>query len=377
MLILAPIPKREWYQTPRGVKNKYRITARLNDGYIKWRGWFDDRDDADAFLFAIVSGSLQYERELWRFPTPWWHPDLGEGLSYDLATITYLTASPGTNQTFNIPTDWNSTSNNVQAVGGGASGASGDNSVGSTADSGGGGGAYAQSVNLSLTPGGTATYQIGKGGVLQAATSNGQAGGDTWFNATTFPISGQAVGAAGASPGQDDSTASPISGASGGLATFCYTTGGPKFNGGSSGTCAGAIEGSGGGGAGGPNGAGNAGVAANGNPTAGGSGDNGSGGAGGAGHNFLNGGVGGNGTEFGSGNGCGGGGGASFTNASGTNAGAGGNYGGGGGGMMSSGASNNSGAGIQGIIIVTYLSLFTVPSLEFTTARWKSKVTGY
>src|SRR4029077_9490247 len=96
--ILLPQRRLEWDQPserpsafciPNQVR--FRLTARLNDGFIVWRGWFDDRDDADEFLWAMATGSLWRERELWRLPDPWWHPDLGEGVVYQFATVTFIT----------------------------------------------------------------------------------------------------------------------------------------------------------------------------------------------------------------------------------------------------------------------------------------------
>ena len=69
--ILMPMRKCEWMAPSQrsGLyeiedQTRYRITARLSDGFVVWKAWFDDREDADAFLLAMVTGSLRYEREL-------------------------------------------------------------------------------------------------------------------------------------------------------------------------------------------------------------------------------------------------------------------------------------------------------------------------
>jgi hypothetical protein len=62
------------------------------------------------------------------------------------------------------------------------------------AGGGGAGGDYAKSVNLTgLTPGGSVTYRVGAG--QTGSTGSSTAGGDSWFNDTAFPTTGQRVGA--------------------------------------------------------------------------------------------------------------------------------------------------------------------------------------
>src|SRR5689334_21016397 len=84
--ILMPVRPHEW-RTPSlaqpkdvfGRENctRFCITARLHDGHIAWRGWFDDRDDADAFFYAAIAGSLRVERALWDLPAEVWTPREG------------------------------------------------------------------------------------------------------------------------------------------------------------------------------------------------------------------------------------------------------------------------------------------------------------
>ncbi len=203
---LLPVRASEWRASSQalpkdqfgrdGRTTRFRLRARAHDGHVVWRGWFDDREDLDAFLWAIATGTLRRERALWRLPTPEWHPDLGEGLSYDFVTVTTLTSPTGTNQTYSRPTDWNASNNSVGCIGGGGSAFSGQSP--SQGGSGGGGGASARTFNLAI--GASVTYRIGA--VV----------GDSWFNGTA--VIGSSVGAkAGSSAG------SRLSGGVGGSST--------------------------------------------------------------------------------------------------------------------------------------------------------------
>lgn len=410
--ILMPIPDREWRDPSQrlytyGIPNKtrFRLTARTHDGLIVWRGFFDDRADADVFLHAIATGSIRYDRKLWSLPNETWTPRerygnvgftgelLDPGLVYDFATITYLTSGAGSNQTWTVPSDWNASNNTVEAIGGGASG-HGQYQV---AGGGGAGGDYAKSVNLTgLTPGGSVTYRCGAGAT--GGTGASTAGGDSWFNDTAFPTTGQRVGAKGGA-------AATSSGASAGNTANDYATGtgNAKYAGGGGGALS-SNAGSGGGGAAGPAGAGKDGGTTSGSNQGGGGGGgsgNGSAGAansgttGGAGGNNSNGtgggaassstpnngssssgygagggsgggasgssnvgGIGGSGQEWDSTHGSGGGGGGAtaHTNGNSTKGGASGSYGGGAGGGGCSGVGSNSigGNSAQGIVVPTY-----------------------
>ena len=374
---LMPVPHCEW-RTPSQAQPKdqfgnenqtrFRVTARLNDGYRAWVGWFDDRSDCDAFLWAIACGSLQYECELWELPTPAWSPDMGDALTYEFATTTFLTSPTGSNQTYTSPSDWNNSNNSIEVLGGGATGAL---SIGTDRHAtGGGGGAYAKILNFTFaTPGTTtATYRVGAGGTglsnSSSANTAGNDGGATWFNSSTDPGAGTDNSKAGAQPGLGGaSLAGNNSGGAGGVGTSGW--GQTRYSGGNGGNLTGASGrgGSGGGGAGGPNGAGlNGGDSSStvdDTVTSGGNADNGSGGAGSAGSNSTSAGNtsdGGSGTEWDGTHGCGGGSGGRSASASvnfGT--GAGGQYGGGSGGTEKRGTGTGStGAGGQGMIVVTY-----------------------
>ena len=256
----------------------------------------------------------------------------------------FLTSNTGTcgANCWTVPTDWNSSNNTIEVIGGGAGGGLGSGNFATAG--GGGGGGYSKVTNLALTPGNLVHFTVGAGG------GQSTSGGDTWFsivNAAPTSASGGALAKGG--------TYSNSGGAGGSAAAGVGNT---KYSGGSGGASGiyGAAGG-GGGGAAGPNGAGNNGIAVG--PCcsfvggAGGSGDAGSGGSG----SGSSGGVGGNGTEWDSMHGSGGGGsGGSYSVGNG--GGAGGSYGAGGAG----GSGNDSGgaaggSGSQGIIVITYTSL--------------------
>lgn len=363
--ILLPVPQSSW-RTPSqaqqkdefGNENRTRfcIAGRLNDGHIRWQGVFEDRDDFDAFLFALVSGSLHYEQELWRLPTPWWHPYLDEGLSYSFITFTSLTTTSSSNQNFTVPADWNGANNTIHTVGAGSSGAVGEGAAFGSAG-GGAGGAWAKIVNSSLTPGATAVFSLKTGGTAATISATGggagSTNGNTWFRidgGTTAPAS-TAQGTLAEGGGQGGNAAGASSGTNGGA------TGGRTANSIGSSTNAGGSGGAGvaaadaaaggAGGAAGPSGAGNAGATGTSAAGAGGSGDAGAGGAGGGGA----------GTEIDTValTGAGGGGNAATSSGS-ITGGGGGSYGAGGGGAASSStaATVNSGFGAQGLIVLSW-----------------------
>ena len=67
MLFLPEIPDWQWRTSSQAQpkdefgnenKTRFHISARLNDGHLVWRGWFDDRYEADAFLYAIATDTL-------------------------------------------------------------------------------------------------------------------------------------------------------------------------------------------------------------------------------------------------------------------------------------------------------------------------------
>lgn len=363
----SPVAKSEWRESSQAQKKDqlgnqdktlFRVQARVNDGAIIWTGWFEDRFDADAFLFSVATGNILNERALWKLCYPEWHPDICISAIYEYHALVFLSAYPGEVQEWIVPSDWsapgfspyesllafsssptyvtsgtsdtvasnwNNSNNKVEGIGGG------NGNLNQTGINGGGsgGGAYSLKSNISLTPSGSVSYQVG--------IANGTAGSGTTPTGNTYFKDSSTLIAAGGSP----ATNSGSTGIGGSGGTTANSVGDTLYKGGDGGGSTNA--GGGGGGAAGKNGAGNNG----GNQTThtGGSGDAGFGGAGGA-----SGGAGGNGTEFSSspayGSG-GGGGGAPVGDTIGSDA---GTYGGGGGG----GSNRTSGQGKQGLIVITY-----------------------
>jgi hypothetical protein len=271
--------------------------------------------------------------------------------------------------TWTVPQDWNANNNSVECIGGGVGGG-GNTSITGGAFSAGGGGAYSKGVNLAWSPGAVINFSVG------AAADNLGNAGDTYVNpaAASFPSTGQAVGARGASaakggPSNNGYSTGPgnvqNAGGNGGGSSWGGGggggAGGPNGNGAGGGsTSSGGTAGGGGGGAGG----GTAGGSTADNPGTAGAGLNGSG-NGGKGASPAPGapGPGANGIDLdgahGSGGGGGGGGGTSDptdTNPASGGA-AGGLYGGGGGagGTRINVGGTPGGKGADGIIIIRYV----------------------
>lgn len=366
--VLMPLARRLWMppslSLPRdqlgNTDTKFHtITARDETGRVRWKGRFYDYEDADAFVHAVIASAemgVPVPRELWDLPTPAWHPDIWPWLSYEFASTRITTSSAGSNQTLTSDATWNNSNNTVDCYGAGASGGS---KTGSNATStGGGGGLFSRISNFSYaTPGTTtAVVRVGAGGTGVVSGSNGNAGGNTWYNASADPGVGTDNSKCSAQGGQGGNQAA--SGAlAGGLGGASASSWGQTKNAGGAGGAVGASVSSGttgAGGAAGPNGAGTAGADSTASSfnvqSAGGSGDAGSGGAGGAaGSN-----AGSNGTEVDASHGSGGGGGGAAISTGPITGGAGGNYGGGGGGAKTTSNTPTSGAGIQGMIVETW-----------------------
>lgn len=356
---LMPVPNTQWREPSlaqpkdcfgRANRTMFSIEARTHDNVMLWRGWFDSREDFDAFLWAIATGSLLQERPLWDLPRPMF-PGLPLDLVYKFYDWDFYTSPTGSNQTWNRPNDWNANDNVIYMLGGGGSGGI-SQGTGAVAQ-GGGGAAYAYTSNFNAA---SATYQIGGGAAARGpamASQSGYNGGSSWFNSTTYPGS-----TLGARYGGLGGTYGSPSGANGGTVGA-----GSGYAGGRSGTTSNSQNASGGGGAGGPNAAGgnspnvsgdwNGGAGAQGDGTYGGAA--GSAGGGGSG---PHGGDGGNGTEFQSspdyGSGGGGGGCGYIGSGVACIGGNGGNYGAGGGAAASYNSNATSGPGIQGMMAVRY-----------------------
>lgn len=364
---LVHVPKKEWMPSSQaipkddfgncGIRTFFRVNARINDGFIVWSGVFQDRNDFDAFLFSLFTGSLKYEKELWSLCSPYWSTDIGEHVVYDFATEVALTGSPGTTQTYTSPSDWNNSSNSIECLGGGGGGGA-SRSSNSCRVTGGGGGGYAKDTNFSFaTPGTTtASYNIGIAGtpgttVAINTNAAGSAGGGTWFSAAA-----SLQGGGGGGGGAIISGTSALNGgtAGAGSGTLAVTT----YSGGRGGNISAVSTtnyiGTGAGGAAGTNGAGiQGGDASSAVATNGGNGDNNTGGTGGTALTVTNGTAG---TEWGTTAtyGSGGGGGARFGNASVSGDGSGGLYGGGGGGACRGASNITAGSGKQGLLYITY-----------------------
>lgn len=404
-LILPPVPKFQWRarsaaqakdQFGNENQTRFRLRLRLNDGHVKWVGWFDDRDDFDAYLWAVV---LQIDSGL---PIPpalrnyvieeYGDPEYWPGLQYDFATVSFLTSPTGSNQTWTSPADWDNATNTIEILASGGTGGVKTASTQSHYTSGGGGGEYRKLTNFSVaTPGTTtATYNIAAAAAGASATqtgstnvqTNGNAGTDTWWDGTTragsslgaiaggrgIPASG-AGGAAGGAGGTGGNGGTGNAGGRGGTVTSSHTQ--PRATGA--------------GGGGGPNGAGvngvDIGATGTGVGTDGGAGDNGSGGAASAGVSQATGGStppsnsnnGNNGTEWDASHGVGGGSGACQgfwnPNAATRGSGNGGAYAAGSGGCLLrnlvAGTVAFSGSSGQGMIVVTYTPVVATKGYPF------------
>ncbi len=75
--------------------------------------------------------------------------------------------------TWTVPSDWNSTNNTIEVLGGGQGGGYGGGN-------GGNGGGYSKVLNVALTPGNSVTFQLAAGGAGDTGSGPG-AGGDTYF----------------------------------------------------------------------------------------------------------------------------------------------------------------------------------------------------
>lgn len=294
------------------------------------------------------------ERQVWLIP---------------VLSQSFLTTGAGSNQTWTYDNTWNNSNNTVECLGAGASGSASQLGTNPHAH-GGGGGAYTRQGNITLSV--NATYQCGAQGTGVAAATAGSAGstdgnngGDTWFNDTAYPTTGSnKVGAKGGTKGTSVTVYNSLTaGGAGGSSASAYpATPTAAYSGGAGGAhnLSSGSAATGGGGA--------AGYSANGGdaPTnttgssasAGGAagtdtgGTAGNGGAGGAGTYWQA-----SPTKYGSG----GGGGALWAALNSTQtAFAGGNYGGGGGACYNNrGAPTGSvravsGAGTQGIVVLTW-----------------------
>lgn len=113
----------------------------------------------------------------------------------------YITA-PGAGA-FTAPSDWNSSDNEIEVIGGGGAGAS-ENVDQGGAGGGGGGGGYSEATNVSYTPRNSITIQVGQGG---AAVSGADGGAGTPTFVENNANSGNVVNGNGGSGGIHDGVA--------------------------------------------------------------------------------------------------------------------------------------------------------------------------
>ena len=371
---LMPVRKKEWMlpsdYTYRdqfnnaGIRITFNIKARLNDGHVVWHGIFHDREDFDAFLWAIANKTLKYERELWKLPTPEWHNDIGEHVVFEFATTTLLTTTGAGSYT--LPADWNVAGNAIYVIGGGSTGGCAISTTAFAHAPGGGGGGYRGIVNYNTITSGSVSYSVGAQGAAASVTGTASAtavsslGSSTRWN--TSDLVGSAATGTVSSTTSGGATTRGTGGGSSGLAGSVGSTGG---NGGSNSQNGSAT---GGGGAAGTSSTGSTTtvsglsgvepVNASATNTAY---------AGGAGGLLAVGGTagGGNGGNDAS-NGGGGGGGAVASNANSTG-GNGGTYGAGGGGAavrsITASRSATAGRGAQGLISVSYQPIAAASSV--------------
>ena len=310
------------------------------------------------FLQGIINGDFA----VWQRGTSF------TGIAGGVAKTIFLTTT-GSLQTYAVPSEWNNSGNTVICIGGGAGGGYGGGDYGA----GGAGGSYASSSNVSLTPGGSASYRVGTGGAAVTSASAGNPGGDTWFNGTTLAAS--SVG------GQGGAAASSTTGGVGSTANSIGTV---KKAGGNGGSRSG-NGGGGGGGAGGANGAGGAGGLGqtNGGGGGGGSGGGGSGTVGGAG-SAAGSNVGGAGGNNAAGTGTPGAGGIQTSGSAGSLGAGGGGQGNSGGTTGGAGGAGNDytatvggtagpGAGAQGLIVLQYTP---AAGGTYTADSWFASASG-
>lgn len=365
--ILLPVKKKEWmppsFTQPKNAfghedEKLWHIKAKLSDGFVRWHGVFKDREDCDAFLWAIATETLNQQPHLWGLPTPAYFPEYGDGAKFIFAASITITTSGSQS----VPADWNNASNTIWGLGSGGSGANNCKQDGIRVT---GGSAGEMRILTNYTASGTFTYTVdATGGAAVVRTTAGTTAGN---NGTSTVLNTNALIATRGLGGTVGNPVTPPNGGSGG-------TGGTGFSGGNGGTCGNNDSASGGGGAGGTtaNGSNGAATTTTNQGTAGGNGGATNGGTGGAGSSVnastpstaTNGGAG---TGINGSLGAGGGGGGATQRGSGTaTGGSGGNYGAGGGGVNGrvSAGTCTSGAGAPGLIYMDYTPLIRSGSIN-------------
>lgn len=124
-------------------------------------------------------------------------------------TVIYLTGTLNGTQVWNVPADWNNNANSVEVVSAGGDGSDETTDCcgnGRGDDAGGGSGGYARAANITLTAGGTTSYQLRDHGA--------GSGTACWFGGTTLALSKAGIenggNASGGSSGSGASTAGGV-----------------------------------------------------------------------------------------------------------------------------------------------------------------------
>jgi len=343
------------------------VQAFRSNGEMVWKGWFEDREDADEFMYSVVTANIRQDRYIQRLPQkmPWSEGGIDptwlyeEGIFYNLVSLGAIGPSTAN---WTVPGDcygFRSRAGEFCDVigpgGGGGAGCSGASAAG------GGGGGWARIYSYAMSPGQAYTYVISAGAAgADVDAYNGTSGVGAGAAGTWFISSGVLYCTGGG--GGNYANGQTTGGAGGG-----GVAGAIGYTGGRGGTSANYPYSGGGGGGGGcgPNGNGSQGGDGGGAQyaqTAGGNGNGnqiGGGGAGGA--------AGANGNWYGPWGPGGGGGGArplSSTVNGRMYGGPGGHYGGGGGGVAGPGGNAGSraigGAGGGGLLVYAYEPTATI-----------------
>jgi IPT/TIG domain len=255
---LMPILYREWRPQLKTTVFQYWIAqAYRADHSMLWRGFFEDREDADAFMWALATGDIRYDRYLRQLPTYDHEFDLGmlddPSISYNMVSMIGIGPSSGN---WGVPGDCNGISGKpgeyIDCIAAGGAGGVGAGPLAKC--TGGGGGGFARIYSVNLQPGGAYPYGVGSGGasvnftgnVQYGSSINGNAGGHTYFWHGGLVYSQGGGGGLGNNGG-----ANLPGGTAGGV--FAGVT---NYAGGAGGDTTGTYAATGGGGAAGPNGGG-------------------------------------------------------------------------------------------------------------------------
>ncbi len=237
----------------------FLVQAWRADKRVVWTGRFEDREDADEFLYAIATGSLLKDKYIQRLvqPMPWsgyresdFDPAMlyDETIHYNMVTQIGIGASSGVwtapGDCYGLRDRAGEIADVISGGGGGGSGSGGYSAAG------GGGGGFARITSYGMSPGQQFSYGIaggaagGTGDGYSAYAANGASAGASWF------ISGGVLAANGGGAGNATTQTTTGGGGGAGYAGAWGKTGG---RGGYT-TAYPYSGGGGGGGASGPNG---------------------------------------------------------------------------------------------------------------------------